>query len=155
MMDAWMGALLRPVVRAQMGNKVPFAKACGVRFDQMGNGTAQCSLAEKAELLGDDGALHPGAVFTLAETCSGGAMAGGFASVILKVRPVAAQVQFKAIAPLKGRATAHARVDANIVEVKAELKKVGKVNFPVLVDVKDARGQLVATMTVLWNLKKN
>ena len=155
MMDSLMGALMRPVVRAQMGNKVPFAKACGVRFESMGDGVATCSLAEKPELLDVHGHAHAGAVFTLAETCSGGAMAGGFASVILKVRPVAAQVQFKALKPGQGRLTANARVDANIAEVKADLRKSGKVNFPVQVEVKDARGETTATMTVLWNLKKN
>ncbi|MCQ8895737.1 DUF4442 domain-containing protein [Limnobacter humi] len=153
-MEGLMNKLMRPVVKMQMDGKVPFAKACGVRLEHMDYGQARSAMEPKAELQDDTGHVHPGALFTLAETCSGGAMAGGFASIILKVRPVAAQVEFQLKAPAQGRCTAHSRVEGNIGELKRLLDAEGKINFPVQVEVKDARGTEVASMTVLWNLKR-
>lgn len=154
-MDALLNAVMRPLVRLQMDGKVPLAKAMGVKLLNMGNGVASSTMAAKPELMDEQGHVHPCAVFTLAETCSGGAMAGGFASVILKVRPVAAQVDFETVAPAQGRCIARSRIDGDVPALKQQLRKAGKVFFPVLVDVTDEQGRDVASMRVLWNLKLN
>jgi acyl-coenzyme A thioesterase PaaI-like protein len=46
------------------------------------------------------GTPHAGALFTLAETASGAAMAGGFAELILGLRPVAkeSRIQYQKVA---------------------------------------------------------
>jgi acyl-coenzyme A thioesterase PaaI-like protein len=154
MLDGLLTLVMRPLVKMQMDGKVPFAKACGVRLSSMGNGTARCEMAQRPELLDNAGKLADGALFTLAETCSGAAMAGGFASVILGVRPVAAQVEFKVLRPAIGLIHAEAKVAQEIAPLKHTLRSAGKINFPVEVDVSDASGQRVAHMRVTWNLKK-
>ncbi len=155
MLDTLLTLIMRPLVKMQMDGKVPFAKACGVRLSSMGDGVARCEMAQKPELLDDTGKLADGALFTLAETCSGAAMAGGFASVILGVRPVAAQVEFEVLKPALGLLNAQAKVAQTISPLKKTLRTTGKINFPVEVEVSDASGHTVARMRVTWNLKKN
>ncbi|WP_105027773.1 MULTISPECIES: PaaI family thioesterase [unclassified Limnobacter] len=155
MLDTLLTLIMRPLVKMQMDGKVPFAKACGVRLSSMGDGVARCEMAQKPELLDDTGKLADGALFTLAETCSGAAMAGGFASVILGVRPVAAQVEFEVLQPALGLINAQAKVAQAISPLKKTLRTTGKINFPVEVEVSDASGHTVARMRVTWNLKKN
>ena len=155
MLDTLLTLIMRPLVKMQMDGKVPFAKACGVRLSSMGDGVARCEMAQKPELLDDTGKLADGALFTLAETCSGAAMAGGFASVILGVRPVAAQVEFEVLQPALGLINAQAKVAQAISPLKKTLRTTGKINFPVEVEVRDASGHTVARMRVTWNLKKN
>lgn len=155
MLDTLLTLIMRPLVKMQMDGKVPFAKACGVRLSSMGDGVARCEMAQKPELLDDTGKLADGALFTLAETCSGAAMAGGFASVILGVRPVAAQVEFEVLQPALGLINAQAKVAQAISPLKKTLRTTGKINFPVEVEVSDAGGHTVARMHVTWNLKKN
>jgi len=82
-------------------------------------------------------------------------MAGGFASVILGVRPVAAQVEFEVLQPALGLINAQAKVAQAISPLKKTLRTTGKINFPVEVEVSDASGHTVARMHVTWNLKKN
>ena len=155
MLDTLLTLIMRPLVKMQMDGKVPFAKACGVRLSSMGEGVARCEMAQRPELLDDTGKLADGALFTLAETCSGAAMAGGFASVILGVRPVAAQVEFEVLQPALGLVNAQAKVAQAISLLKKTLRTTGKINFPVEVEVSDASGHTVARMHVTWNLKKN
>jgi acyl-coenzyme A thioesterase PaaI-like protein len=155
MLDTLLTLIMRPLVKMQMDGKVPFAKACGVRLSSMGDGVARCEMAQKPELLDDTGKLADGALFTLAETCSGAAMAGGFASVILGVRPVAAQVEFEVLQPALGLINAQAKVAQAISPLKKTLRTTGKINFPVEVEVSDASGHTVARMHVTWNLKRN
>jgi len=155
MLDTLLTLIMRPLVKMQMDGKVPFAKACGVRLSSMGDGVARCEMAQKPELLDDTGKLADGALFTLAETCSGAAMAGGFASVILGVRPVAAQVEFEVLKPALGLLNAQAKVAQAISPLKKTLRTTGKINFPVEVEVSDASEHTVARMRVTWNLKKN
>ncbi|PZO12704.1 MAG: DUF4442 domain-containing protein [Betaproteobacteria bacterium] len=155
MLDTLLTLIMRPLVKMQMDGKVPFAKACGVRLSSMGDGVARCEMAQKPELLDDTGKLADGALFTLAETCSGAAMAGGFASVILGVRPVAAQVEFEVLQPALGLINAQAKVAQAISPLKKTLRTTGKINFPVEVEVSDASGHTLARMRVTWNLKKN
>lgn len=155
MLDTLLTLIMRPLVKMQMDGKVPFAKACSVRLSSMGEGVARCEMAQRPELLDDTGKLADGALFTLAETCSGAAMAGGFASVILGVRPVAAQVEFEVLQPALGLVNAQAKVTQAISPLKKTLRTTGKINFPVEVKVSDASGQSVARMRVTWNLKKN
>ncbi|HEX4878443.1 MAG TPA: DUF4442 domain-containing protein [Limnobacter sp.] len=154
MLDALLNALMRPLVKMQMDGKVPFAKACGVRLQTMGNGQATYTMAHRADLENANGQLAAGALFTLAETCSGGAMAGGFASVILGVRPVAAQVEFDLLSQSAGPVQAMAKVAAPIAQLKQQLRQNGKINFPVEVDVRGPQGEALARMVVTWNLKK-
>ena len=71
MLDQLKTWLMRPLVKMQMDGKVPFAKACGVKLQSMGDGIATCTMPYQPMLESEQGNIAEGALFTLAETCSG------------------------------------------------------------------------------------
>ena len=87
-------------------------------------------------------------MFTLAETASGAAMAGGFAELILGLRPVAkeSRIQYQKVA--QGATRAEGRVPGDLAALKAQLKRrTARWRFPVEVDIFDADGTLAAQVT--------
>lgn len=55
---------------------LPFAKALGMRFVSLGDGTAEIAMPWDERLVGDPetGVIHGGAVFALMDTCAGTAV---------------------------------------------------------------------------------
>ena len=55
---------------------LPYARALGLRFVTLGEGTAEIAMPWDARLVGDPdtGVLHGGAVFALMDTCAGAAV---------------------------------------------------------------------------------
>ena len=76
-------------IKQQMMDTLPFVRLLGISIDDIGAGTSKVSMPEDPKLNNHLGTQHAGALFTLAETASGAAMAGGFAELILGLRPVA------------------------------------------------------------------
>src|SRR5471030_2092882 len=113
-------------IKQQMMDSLPFVRLLGIRIDEIGPGTSAVSLPEDPKLNNHLGTQHAGALFTLAETASGAAMAGGFAELIVGLRPVAkeSRIQYQ------------------------------KVAFPVEVDIFDAAGTLAAKVQVDWYLSE-
>eukprot|EP01041_Mallomonas_annulata_P024890 gene24889-biopygen17735 len=72
---------LLTLVRDGMADTVPFARHTGVVLDEVGDGSAIVSLPASAEILNHVATVHAGALFTLAETASGAAMAGALAGL--------------------------------------------------------------------------
>jgi len=70
-------------IKQQMMDTLPFVRLLGIRIDEIGSGTSKVSMPEDPKLNNHLGTQHAGALFTLAETASGAAMAGGFADLIL------------------------------------------------------------------------
>jgi uncharacterized protein (TIGR00369 family) len=139
-------------IKQQMMDTLPFVRLLGIRIDSIGAGTAEVSMADDGKLHNHLGTPHAGALFTLAETASGAAMAGGFADLIVDLRPVAKQsrIQYQKVA--KGATRASGRVPGDLASLKAELKNEGKVAFPVDVDIFDQHGTLAAQVQVDWYL---
>ena len=57
-------------------NALPFAKALGMRLDQIGHGRAEISMPWDARFVGDPatGVIHGGAISALMDTCGGAAV---------------------------------------------------------------------------------
>lgn len=141
-------------IKQQMMDTLPFVRLLGISIDEIGAGTSKVSLPDDPKLHNHLGTQHAGALFTLAETASGAAMAGGFAELILGLRPVAkeSRIQYQKVA--RGATRAEGRVPGDLVALKAQLAQDGKVAFPVAVDIFDSEGTLAAQVTVDWYLSR-
>ena len=140
------------MIKAQLGDAVPFAKHTGVRLVEVADGVGVAELEQSDHSINHIASQHAGALFTLGEAASGAAMAGAIAPVIMTVRPVAAKayIAYKKIA--KGTITAHAKTSAPGAELLQRINEEGKTSFDVAVDLKNAEGETVAEMTVAWHV---
>lgn len=141
-------------IKQQMMDTLPFVRLLGISIDEIGAGTSKVSMPDDPKLHNHLGTQHAGALFTLAETASGAAMAGGFAELILGLRPVAksSRIEYQKVA--RGATRAEGRVPGDLAALKAQLAQDGKVAFPVAVDIFDAEDTLAAQVTVDWYLSQ-
>ncbi|MEN9868407.1 MAG: hypothetical protein RL748_3997 [Pseudomonadota bacterium] len=140
------------LIKQQMMNTLPFVKTCGIQIEEIGQGTSRVSMPEDGKLNNHLGSQHAGAMFTLAETASGAAMAGGFAELIMGLRPVAKEARIQYVKVAQGATHAKARVPGDIGALKQVLQSEGKIAFPVEVDIFDSTDALVAQVQVDWYL---
>ncbi len=143
------------MIKAHLATAVPFASHAGVEVTAIGDGVAEARLEQTGTSVNHIGSQHAGALFTLGEAASGGAMSGALAAIILECTPVAANatIAYKKIA--KGTITAHARVSEPGAALIERIKEDGKAAFDVVVDMTNEAGEEVATMTVAWSVRKN
>jgi acyl-coenzyme A thioesterase PaaI-like protein len=141
------------IIREQLGGAVPFARHAGVKLSHVEQGLARAALEQTATSINHIGTQHAGALFTLGETASGGAMAGVFADRILNVRPIAGEAQIRYTRLAKGTITAEARVVGTREALIEALERDKKVAFDVAVTMSDGEGKEVATMRVSWTVK--
>ncbi len=141
------------IIRDQLGQAVPFARHAGVKLTHIEAGLARAELEQTATSVNHIGTQHAGALFTLGETASGGAMAGVFADRILTVRPIAGEAQIRYTRLAKGRITAEGRVAGAAKDILAAFERDKKVAFDVSVTLSDAEGTEVASMRVSWTVK--
>ncbi len=142
------------MIKDHMEKSIPFAAHVGIELLEIGDGVATAALDQRTETSNHIATQHAGAMFTLGEAASGGALGGALAPVLLQVRPVAAGAQIKYVKIARGRLTATARTSAPGAELLATLKEVGKVAFSIDVDIRDADGDTVVAMSVDWHVKK-
>lgn len=138
------------MIRQQMVGSLPFVRHCGIDLVSIGDGTAEARVTDRAEVKNHIGTPHAGVIFTLAETASGGAMAGAMAPVLASIRPVAAQATIQYLTVAKGDLRAVARTGRSGADLRAELESSGKVRFPVEVEILDGADQPVSKMVVEW-----
>ncbi len=141
------------MIKTHLGQAIPFANHVGVELLEIGDGVASAALDQRTETSNHIQTQHAGAMFTLGEAASGAALAGALAPVILTARPVAAGASISYVKIAKGRLVAHAKTSEPGSDLLARLKDEGKVAFDVDVDVQDAEGDTVVTMTVGWHVK--
>ena len=141
-------------IKQQMMDTLPFVRLLGISIDDIGAGTSRVSMPEDPRLNNHLGTQHAGALFTLAETASGAAMAGGFAELISGLRPVAKESRIAYQKLARGATRAEGRVPGDLAALKAQLAQDGKVAFPVAVDIFDSEGTLAAQVTVDWYLSQ-
>jgi uncharacterized protein (TIGR00369 family) len=134
---------------------VPFAGTLGLEITEMTEGRAVVLLPERQDLTNHVGSQHAGALFTAAETASGGAFVSAFAERMGDVTPLArsAEIAYEKIAKGPIEATATLGIDKD--EALATLDADGKVEFPCQVELTDGAGTRVATATVDWHVRLN
>jgi uncharacterized protein (TIGR00369 family) len=138
------------LVRDGMGDAVPFARHVTVMLDEIGDATATASLAAADEVLNHVGTVHAGALFTLAETASGAAMAGAFASVLSDIRPVVGEARIEYLRPARAPLQATASLASAGAELRRALGVDRKVTFDADVSVTDASEREVARFRATW-----
>lgn len=141
------------MIKAHMAEAIPFANHVGVELIKIADGSATAALDQRTETSNHIQTQHAGAMFTLGEAASGGALGGALAPVLLEVRPVAAGATISYVKIAKGRLTAHAKTDESGADLLARLKSDGKVAFGVDVDIRDGEDETVATMRVDWHVR--
>ncbi|MEV4221202.1 DUF4442 domain-containing protein [Nonomuraea sp. NPDC049725] len=134
---------------------VPFARTLGITFSSTGDGRATCVLPDRPDLHNHIGGPHAGAMFTLAESASGAAMLSVFGDQLDRAVPLVATSAVRYVKLAKGEITAEAHLRAERADVVARLDAGERAEFGVEVDVRDAGGTTVATLTVTWTLRPN
>lgn len=134
---------------------VPFAGFLGIEYDAVGPDEAVLRLADDPAKHNHIGTLHAGALFTLAESASGVVVIAAIAERLAGVTPLAARAEITYAKVARGDVTATARIEGGAAAVVETLEQVGKVRFPVVVDLRDESGETCATVTVDWHLRKS
>jgi uncharacterized protein (TIGR00369 family) len=142
------------LVRSGMGDAIPFAGHVGVRLAEVADGASVAVLPDAPSSLNHVGTVHAGALFTLAETASGAAMAGALAPFILEVRPVVTDASIDYRRPARGELVARGLVDGAPADLRAQLEADGAVRFGVAVTIVDAREREVAEFRASWYVKR-
>jgi uncharacterized protein (TIGR00369 family) len=136
-----------------MSEAVPFAKYLGIELLEVGDGFASARLVQRPDLSNHLGTMHAGALFSLAETASGAAMAGAFADMITSLRPVAAEAKIAYLKLAKGIVRCTATTAEPGEALRHRLREAQIVVFDVVVDMTREDGQRVAMMNVAWNVR--
>src|SRR3954462_12454303 len=101
------------------------------------------------------GSQHAGGLFSAGEAASGGAFLGAFAEPLGGLTPLAksASIDYRKIA--RGPVTATGTLDADVEALLASIESDVRVEFPIEVEMTDGEGNVVATMTVHWHVRRN
>lgn len=152
-MTADLDPTLLQLVRDGMADTVPFARHTGIALDEVADGSAVASLPASAEILNHVATVHAGALFTLAETASGAAMAGALAPSLFEVRPIVSTASIDYTRPATAPLTAVATLARPGHELRATLATDGRVSFEADVVVTDAGARDVARFRATWVVK--
>lgn len=142
------------MIRESISQTVPFASHTGVELISIEDGVGEALLPAQDVTLNHIGSQHAGALFSLGEAASGAAMAGGFVSILMAVRPVAANATIRYVKVAKGPIRAFAKLSQPAGNLLSELEEAGKVQFAVEVSMRDEAEEEVATMQVDWHVSK-
>ncbi|MGR6914791.1 DUF4442 domain-containing protein [[Actinomadura] parvosata] len=134
---------------------VPFARALGIVFDTVADGHAVCHVPDRPDLHNHVGGPHAGVLFTLAESASGAAVLSALGDQLNRAVPLptTATISYRKVA--LGEVRAEARLLASREEVVARLDAGERPEFDVAVELTDADGTVVSTLTVTWTLRPN
>jgi uncharacterized protein (TIGR00369 family) len=131
---------------------IPYVKKTGVLVDELSPTKVRLSLPFEPSNLNPMGILHAGATFTLAETTAAAlcVMALGQHAMFLGKR---VDIAFKR--PGKGDVSATAQLTPlDAQRILDGVKRDGKIDAPITVDVVDGAGEPVATATVTMSVRR-
>jgi acyl-coenzyme A thioesterase PaaI-like protein len=141
-------------LRAGMELAVPFNGHLGLEIVEVAVGRGVARLPDNEALRNHTGSQHASALFAVGQAASGAALAAVFVDQLaeLELAPEAAEITYKKIP--RGPLTATGVLGANPDELLAELGRAGQVAFGIDVSIVDGAGDVVADMTVRWNVRK-
>ena len=142
-------------VAAGLNQAIPFNQHLGLVVDEVAPGRGVVTLPDGEHLHNHVGSQHAGGLFSAGEAASGGAFLGAFAEHLGGLTPLAksASIDYRKIA--RGPVTAVGTLEADIDALLGAIEADGRVEFPVEVEMKDGDGNVVATMTVHWHVRRN
>jgi acyl-coenzyme A thioesterase PaaI-like protein len=142
-------------VAAGLNSAIPFNRHVGLVVEEVAPGRGVVTLPDDEQLHNHVGSQHAGALFSAGEAASGGAFLGAFAEHLGSLTPLAksASIDYRKIA--RGPITAVGSLSGNVDELMGKIEADGRVEFPIEVEMSDAEGNVVATMTVRWHVRRN
>jgi acyl-coenzyme A thioesterase PaaI-like protein len=142
-------------IAAGLNQAIPFNRHLDLEVVEVGPGRGVVKLPDSAQLHNHVGSQHAGALFSAGEAASGGAFLGSFAEHLGSLTPLAksASIDYRKIA--RGPVTATGKLDADVDALLASIDSDGRVEFPIEVEMTDGDGNVVATMTVHWHVRRN
>jgi acyl-coenzyme A thioesterase PaaI-like protein len=142
-------------VSAGLNQAIPFNRHVGLVVEEVAPGRGVVTLPDGDHLHNHVGSQHAGGLFSAGEAASGGAFLGAFAEHLGGLTPLAksASIDYRKIA--RGPITAVGTLDADVEALLGAIEADGRVEFPVDVEMTDGDGNVVATMTVHWHVRRN
>ncbi len=142
-------------IRAGLSQAIPFNGHVGLELVEVGEGRGVVKLPDSPELHNHVGSQHAGALFSAGEFASGGAFVGAFVEHMGSITPLArsAQIDYRKLA--RGEITAVGTLSEGKDALLAKLEADGRVEFTIEVELSYADGQVVASMTFNWHVRRN
>lgn len=143
-------------VREGLQQAIPFNNHIGLEVVEIAEGRGVVRLPDDEKLHNHVGSQHAAGLFAAGEAASGGAFVGTFAEHMGGITPLARSAEIEYLKLGKGPITATGTLEMSAAElIDAIDGEEGKAEFPVEVEMKDERGQVVATMTVHWHVRRS
>jgi acyl-coenzyme A thioesterase PaaI-like protein len=142
-------------VRQGMEQAIPYNRHLGLEVAEVADGRGVVRLPEEERLHNHVGSQHAGALFSAGEAASGAAFVGAFAERMGEITPLARTAEISYLKLARGPITATGTLGEGKDALLARLDGESKVEFPVAVELADADGNTVASMTVHWHVRKN
>jgi len=142
-------------VRQGLEQAIPYNRYLGLEVGEVGDGRGVVRLPADERLHNHVGSQHAGALFSAGEAASGAAFVGAFAERMGEITPLARTAEISYLKLARGAITATGTLGDSKDALLARLESDGKVEFPVEVELSDAEGNTVASMTVNWHVRRN
>jgi len=142
-------------VRQGLEQAIPYNRYLGLEVGEVGDGRGVVRLPADERLHNHVGSQHAGALFSAGEAASGAAFVGAFAERMGEITPLARTAEISYLKLARGAITATGTLGEGKDALLARLESDGKVEFPVEVELSDAEGNTVASMTVNWHVRRN
>jgi acyl-coenzyme A thioesterase PaaI-like protein len=142
-------------IRDGLQKAIPFNTHLGLEVVEVSEGKGVVRLPDEDKLHNHVGSQHAGGLFAAGEAASGGAFVGAFAEHMGGITALAksADIEYRKLA--KGAITATGTLELDAKDIIDGVDgEEGKAEFPVEVEMKDESGQVVATMTVHWHVRR-
>jgi acyl-coenzyme A thioesterase PaaI-like protein len=143
-------------LRDGLQGAIPFNKHLGLKVVEITEGGGRVCLPDHKRLHNHVGSQHAGGLFAAGEAASGAAFISVFSEHMGGVVALAksAEIEYQKLA--QGEITAIGKLDMDAKELIDRIDgEEGKAEFPVEVELQDGNGQVVATMTVHWHVRRS